>query len=498
MTEKALNVLWICADEFRPECLGAMGHEYVQTPALDALAAEGVLFTQAFCQASPCAPSRMSMHTGRYACSTGVVDNLTPLRDAENNLAMHLRRQGLQPALIGYNDYARDPAILPEGHPHRTSLNYENVLPGYDVILKHEYDSPEWYDWLKEKGYPEELCNWESMYAPQVPEAGAGDHLPCVYPARYHVEHSEMAFVTEKSLEFMGSDREEPWFLSLNYIKPHGPYICAAPFHALVDPAALPEPIRQEEESLNQHPYISRCRSDWAQTEFLREQDWREIRACYYGMISELDYNLQRVFSFLKETGQWENTAIIFGGDHGSYLGDHYLAGKPHYFDAAMRVPLIIRDPSKAADSSRGMQKTALIENVDLAPLICNFLQVPPSPDFQGKDPRHLLLSDGDNSHKKEIFYEFYYYNLLKDTSGVDPDACRLWVLRDHNWKYVHFGEESMEPQLFDLNKDPGEFSNLADSPEHAPIVADCCQRMLRWRMANEDYTLERWARNYR
>ena len=89
MSENKLNVLWICVDEFRPECMGAAGHELVQTPALDALAAEGVLFKNAFCQGSPCAPSRMSIHTGRYVCSTGVVDNLTPLRDAENNLAMH-------------------------------------------------------------------------------------------------------------------------------------------------------------------------------------------------------------------------------------------------------------------------------------------------------------------------------------------------------------------------------------------------------------------------
>ncbi|NLN93653.1 MAG: sulfatase-like hydrolase/transferase [Candidatus Hydrogenedens sp.] len=498
MSENKLNVLWICVDEFRPECMGAAGHELVQTPALDALAAEGVLFKNAFCQGSPCAPSRMSIHTGRYVCSTGVVDNLTPLRDAENNLAMHLRSQGVQPALIGYNDYARDPAILPEGHPHKTSLNFENVLPGYDVILKHEYDSPEWYAWLKSKGYPEELCNWESMYSTQVPEGDAGDHLPCVYPARYSVEHSEMAFVTEKSLEFIQETREEPWFLSVNYIKPHGPYICADPFHALVDPADVPAPLRREEESLNRHPYMSRCRADWAQTEFLKEQDWREIRACYYGMISELDFNLARLFTTLKETGQWENTAIIFSGDHGSYLGDHYLAGKPHYFDAAMRVPLIIRDPSAQADCSRGTQNEALVENVDLAPLICNFLNATPSPEFQGKDPRHLLLSPQGATHKDEIFYEFYYYNLLQDTKGVDPDACRLWVLRDHNWKYVHFGEESLAPQLFDLQNDPGEFTNLAQSPAHSAVLTDCCQRMLRWRMRNEEYTLERWARTYR
>jgi arylsulfatase A-like enzyme len=499
--QKGLNVLWICVDEFRPECLGIAGHPLVKTPALDQLAREGLRFTNAFCQASPCAPSRMSMHTGRYMCSTAVVDNLTPLKDAEKNLAMHLRKARLQPAISGYNDYARDPAILPEGHPHKTSLNYENFLPGYDVVLKHEYDSPEWYEWLKEKGYPEEKCNSEFMYSPDIPASGTGGHLPCVFPALYDLEHSEMAFVTNKSLEYIRQASkipESPWFLSMNYIKPHGPYLCAAPFHAQVDPAEVPAPIRTDKERLNTHPYFSRCRADWAQTEFSSEQDWREIRACYYGMISELDYNLARVFAFLKEEGLWENTAIIFSGDHGSYLGDHYLAGKPHYFDAAMRVPLIIRDPSGEADATRGATSDVLIENVDLAPLICNFLNTAPSSDFQGRDPRHLLFDDAAPTHKTEIVYEFYYYNLLRDTQGVNPDACRLWVLRDHRYKYVYFGEQCMEAQLFDLENDPGEFVNLAQKPQYRDVVLDCCQRLLRWRMRNEDYALERWARPYR
>ncbi len=492
------NVLWIMADEFRPDCLGAGGNRIIQTPHLDALAREGVLFTNAFCQASPCAPSRMSLYTGRYMCSTGVVDNMTPLVDAEDTIAMHLRRHGFEPAILGYNDYARDPRTLAKDDPGRTSLSYDYFLPGFDVVLKHEYDSPEWYAWLRQQGYPADQCNWDTMYFPDVPPEGPGDHLPIRYPARYKAEHSEAQFVTTRAIDYIAAREQNPWVMSLNYIKPHSPYICPAPYHDMYDPADMPPPVRQPEELANEHPYISRCANNWTQLALAEERDWREMRACYYGMISELDASMGRLFAYLKESGQWDNTLIIFSADHGTYLGDHYLADKPHFYDAAVRVPLIIRDPDAAADDTRGTQMDGFVEGVDLAPTVCRFLDVPRHARFQGKDVLDVVRGSGDATLKDEVFYEFYYYNLLKAPEACCPEACKLWMVRDHKSKYVQFGEADMPPQLFDLQRDPGEFTNLADDPAHAPVVADYCRRLIRWRIRNEDYRMEQWARQYR
>ncbi len=492
------NVLWITTDEFRPECLGASGNSLIQTPNLDMLAREGVLFRNAFCQGSPCAPSRMSLHTGRYLCSTGVVDNMTPLADAEDNLAMYLRSHGYAPAIAGYNDYACDPGILPEGHPHRSSLCYDYFLPGYEVALHHDYDSPEWYAWLEEQGYPKVMCNRETMYAHCVPPEGRGTHLPLYYPARYKAEHSEARFVTMKTLEYLSGREGTPWFFSLNYIKPHGPYICPEPYHALYDPGQMPEPLRRPEELENRHPYISRCLNNWSQNELRVEQEWRELRACYYGMITELDHCIGLLFDYLQKSGQWDNTLIIFSSDHGSYLGDHYLAGKPHFYDAAIRVPMIVRDPSPEADATRGTSADGFAEGVDIAPTICSFLNIPPHPRFQGESMLEYMRSMPGAALKREIFYEFYYYNLLRDTSDVLPEACRLWLVRDEHFKYVQFGEEGMPPQLFNLRQDPGEFENLAGREKYAPVVADYCQRLIRWRIRNEDLRMEAWARRHR
>lgn len=243
---------------------------------------------------------------------------------------------------------------------------------------------------------------------------------------------------------------------------------------------------------------MSRCRSDWGQTELAVESEWRELRACYYGMVTELDQCLGILFDYLRRSGQWDTTLILFSSDHGSYLGDHYLSGKPHFYDAAIRVPMIIRDPSPEADFTRGTQMDGFVEGVDIAPTICQYLGVPRHPRFQGKSMLECLRSEPGAALKNEIFYEFYYYNLLRDTTGVCPEACRLWLVRDNEYKYVQFGEPEMPPQLFDLQLDPGEFDNLALRPEYAPVVAEYCQRLIRWRIRNEDHRMEQWARQFR
>jgi len=143
MTHK--NVLWIISDEFRADCLSYTGNTIIQTPNLDRLCQEGTVFSNCFAQSAPCAPSRMCMFTGRYMFSHGCVWNKTPLKNAEENIAYYLQNYGYEPALIGYNDYAKDPDILPLNHPHRSSLSYEYALPGFNHLFQHEYDSPEWY-----------------------------------------------------------------------------------------------------------------------------------------------------------------------------------------------------------------------------------------------------------------------------------------------------------------------------------------------------------------
>ncbi len=487
------NVLFIIADQFRADCLGAAGNPLIKTPNLDALAAAGVLFSHAFIQTTPCGPSRMSIFNSRYLCSTRAVENMTPLPDADDNLAAALRHGGYAPALIGYNDYAIDPRILPAGDPRTVSLSYDNVLPGFDWVLNHTYDSSEYFDWLRKKGYPEELLSHKAIHAPAVPPQGPGDHLPLHYPARYRVEHSECRFLTEVATDWIRARPETGnWFLSLNYIKPHPPRICAAPYHQMYDPAKMPAANRRAEELTD--PQVSK-RFMHHHPKLVSERDLRETQACYYGMISELDESLGLLFAELKRTGRWDDTLIIFSSDHGEYLGDHYLLDKMYFYDETMRVPMIVRDPSNSADATRGKQFNGFVESIDVAPTILQHLGIPAPERFQGRSLLPALRGEA-NALKTEIFYEDDFRS--NRVPGIDPERSLLWVIRDHRFKYVQFADESMPSFLFDLKSDAGEQVNLAARPEHAATVADFCQRLLRWRMKHEDHRMERWASQYR
>ncbi|MBI4559300.1 MAG: sulfatase-like hydrolase/transferase [Candidatus Hydrogenedentes bacterium] len=490
-----MNVLFIIADQYRWDCVGAAGNPIIRTPNLDALAQTGVLFTNCFVQACPCGPSRMCIYTSRYQCSTRTVDNMTPLMDAEENVAKVLRDVGYAPAIIGYNDYAVDPRMLPVGDRRTTGLSYANFLPGLDARLYHEYDSPEYFDWLRRKGYPEWLLTHDTIHKPDIPAEGPGEHLPLRYPAYYRAEDSESQFVTSVAIDYLTKRRGKSWVLSLNYIKPHPPRIAPAPYNDMYDPAAMPAPNRCPEELETDHPYLRHMRREPA---LVSERDLRETQANYYAMITELDTCLGRLFTALHETAQWDDTLIIFTSDHGEYLGDHFFSDKAHFYDETMRVPLIIREPTRAADAMRGRSLDYLCESIDFAPTMLDFLGVPIPDRFQGQSLLGLVRDTPDAAPKKRIHFEFDFRNRMRDVPAAAPDSCVLWVVRDTSYKYVQFGLENMPPLLFDLKHDPEERKDLADQPEYAAVVADYCQTLLRWRMKHEDQRMEHWASQFR
>jgi arylsulfatase A-like enzyme len=490
-----LNVLFILADQFRADCLGAAGNPVIQTPNLDALAAEGALFRQCYVQTAPCGPSRMCIFTSRYLCSTRALDNQTPLVDAQENVAMALRDAGHRPALMGYNDYAVDPRILPPDDPRTYTLDYDNFLPGFEVALDHEYDSREYFQMLREKGYPEWLLNHKAVHTPNVPSEGPGAHLPLRYPAHYRTEDCECRFITNVAIDHIRQRRDSGWVLSLNYIKPHSPKICSAPFNDMYDPADMPPANRRHEELSSSHPYLAAIHR---RPQLASERDLRETRANYYGMITELDTSLGILFDALKASGQWERTLILFSSDHGDYLGDHYLDGKERHYEAAIHVPLIIRDPAPDADATRGCQLDGFVESIDLAPTLMAYLGLPAPDRFQGKSLLGQLRGDPAARAKTEVYYEWDFRKAFRQDPHRDPDRCLLWSVRDRDHKYVQFADEQMPALLYDLREDPEEQHNVAEDPARAGTVMACCQKLLRWRMANEDQRMEHWASKYR
>ncbi|MCU1426312.1 MAG: arylsulfatase family protein, partial [Actinomycetia bacterium] len=332
-----LNVLFITVDQWRGECLSSLDHPVVQTPNLDRLAANGVHFARHFAQAAPCGPSRASLYTGMYLMNHRSVLNGTPLDARFTNIALEARALGYRPALFGYTDTSIDPRTVAGDDPRLNS--YEGVLPGFDPVCDLPEGNPQpWLQWLAKVGYdiPSE---WRHFI--DRPEPGSK------WRTQYSSAHTEPTFLTDRVLEYIDDCGDEPWFAHASYLRPHPPFLAPEPYASMYDPDAVPAPQRASTRKADgaQHPLLALMINHPFIAAPADEQEVRELRAAYYGMMSEVDHHLGRLFDRLDETGAAEHTLVVLTSDHGEMLGDHYLTGKLGWFDASYHVPLIVRAP---------------------------------------------------------------------------------------------------------------------------------------------------------
>lgn len=486
------NILFITADQWRGDCLSSLSHPIVKTPELDALAAEGVLFRNHFANTAPCSPSRATLHTGLYQHNHRVAMNGTPLDQRHTNWALEARKQGYAPALIGYTDQTPDPRAVGENDPRLTT--YENVLPGLDPVAHVSMDHPgAWANYLRARGYTlpdeERFVIWMRESGPDY-EDGAESPKPWIVRA----EDNDTTWHVDQAIDYVSTHRNQPWILHLSLLRPHPPWIASAPWNQRYDPAALPLPVRLDSaaDEQAQHPWL---RQQLDHPLYLAPDDMRKLnrmRAVYFGMMSEVDFNLGRLFAHLKQEGLWDDTLIVFTSDHGEQLGDHWLLGKSGYFDQSYAVPLIIRDPRAQADAMRGRSISSFTEHVDIMPTLLDFIgvEIPVQCDGQSLVPFSL---DGQAAGwRQQAHWEYDFrdasHDAVERTLGLTLHQCNLSVIRDAQYKYVQFA--GLPPLLFNLERDPGEFDNLADRADHAAVALRYAQAMLAWRQTHDDQTL--------
>ncbi len=476
------NVLLITLDQWRAECLGALGHPAVRTPNLDRLVAEGTLFTQHFAQAVPCGPSRASLHTGLYAMTHRSVLNGTPLDDRFTNLAREARALGHDPVLFGYTDTSPDPRVLDPGDPRLRS--YEGVLPGYRAVLDMPEHAEPWRAWLRGLGY--DLPDDVEAHRPV-------DDTPRS-PAAYRAEHSEAAFLTGEVLAYLAEVGDAPWFIHATYLRPHPPYCAPEPYNTLIDPADVPMPHAHPtvEAEMAVSPIIAGALTmDWVRAPE-GERAIRELRATYYGMLAEVDAQVGRLLDALRERADWDRTLVVVTSDHGDELGDHHLTQKLGFYDGSYRIPCIVRDPRPEADPGRGVQVGAFTENVDLMPTILEWLGARIPAQCSGRSLLGFVTGGPPTEWRDAVFFEWDFRDPVGRTPerllGVPFDRSGMAAIRDAHGKYVHFA--GLPPLFFDLDEDPHEMVNRADDPAYAARVLEYAQAMVTWRLEHADRTL--------
>ena len=449
------NVLFITADQWRGDCLSVLGH-LVQTPNLDALAGDGVLFTNHFANTAPCGPSRASIHTGMRQHRHGVTANGVPLASRHTNWALEARKLGHTPVLFGYTD------TTPEGiDPAEAARNIsDGILPGVDPIVHHGksiWRPTAWAAWLREKGYPvpTELIE---LFTATTGETRDNCPAPLRLPAELH----DTAFLVDQTIEYV--KKHSAWCVHLSIFRPHPPWVAPAPYNALYPPDELPPFTRADtpEAEGEAHPWLAHTLNQklarapaneaWYGQEggLARMRRWQ---ASYFGLITEVDHNLGRLFDALKETGAWQDTLIVFTSDHGEQMGDHWLVGKMGFFDESYAVPLIVRNPDRAADGHRGVHIDAFTESIDLMPTLLDWLGAPTPRQCDGASllPATTIgsLEDG---WRDAVRWEYHFAHAA-ESLGLSASDCRLNVTRGRDYKEVVFPE--YPALLYDLRNDP-------------------------------------------
>jgi arylsulfatase A-like enzyme len=486
------NVLFVTVDQWRGDCLSALGHPVVETPNLDRLAAGGTLFANHWAQSAPCAPSRACLYTGTYSMTNRVVANGTPLDDRFTNLAREVRAGGYDPVLVGYTDMSVDPRSVAPDDPRLFS--YEGVLPGFESVVDFRAQTLQpWLGWLGELGYqvPDDP---QAIFAADPGYPGAADHGPSWAPPVYRAEHSDTAYLTDALLGWLeGRPAAAPWFAHLSYLRPHPPYRVPAPYHDRYRARDVAPPVRArtpEEEPA--HPLSDMARGVPG-VRAPGDDELRQITATYYGMMAEVDHHVGRLLDWLEGSGAAEDTLVVLTSDHGDQMGAHWLMEKLGWWDESYHVPLIVVDPRVPVEA-RGRRVDAFTEHVDVMPTVLAWLGMPVPRQCDGRSLGGFV-ADGEpgvQDWRTEAHWQWDFSDPLNQRPeqlfGLTSPACTLDVLRGARWKYVQFA--GLAPLLFDLVEDPYQLVDRAGDLTCAPVVAECAQRLLAWRMRHADRTL--------
>jgi arylsulfatase A-like enzyme len=497
-----MNILFITADQWRGDCLSAVGHPHVKTPHLDMLAADGVVFKRHYAQAVPCGPSRACLYTGMYLQNHRSLLNGTPLDARFTNVALEARKAGYEPALFGYTDISLDP------RHYDITDGYEGVLPGIEPVVHLNSVFDPWLAQLKEKGYEVPTDDPINIFRPQEGYPGADRKGSTFAPAVYRAEDSNSAFLVDETIEYLSTREVAPWFVHLSFLSPHPPFITPEPYHDMYNADETPLPIRHStpEEEGAQHPWLKHVinnqvgsslsvDSELTDRTNMSDQELRQAKATYYGMMSEVDDQIGRLLAYLKRTNAYNDTLIIFTSDHGDNMGDHWAFSKYTYFEHTFHIPLIIRDPSSAANQTRGTTVDAFTESVDLMPSILDAIGVDIPTQCDGRSL--LPFCQGNVGEHPQGWRQEYHAELdLRSPYGVweaPPLGLKmkhsmLNIIRGERFKYVHF--TALPPLFFDLENDPDEFNNLADVPVYQKEMLEYAGKMLSWRMEHDDPAL--------
>ncbi len=435
------NVLWLMADQLRADTMGCAGHPVVRTPHIDRLAAEGAHFTNTFCAAPVCVPSRAGMLTGRHLFAHGAVSNRHPMREGEVRFPELVREAGWRTANVG---------------KHHAGCSAREVW-SEQITVEDRFGA------TKPSSVPFDPANFPNVtFIANEVCSNANRILHGKYPAGVNLTKSYI--LSSRGVEWLRwNDDPRPFFLRVSYDDPHPPVIPPEPFHGMYGPEDVPEQIwTGQEESIRSKPSTVGEYLRYQHQDRISLQDHRRHAAAYFGLVSHLDAQIGRLLDYLDESGLADNTIVILNSDHGHMIGEHGLTHKgPFCYEGTLHIPTIIRWPRRIPPGTR---VDALAHGVDLMPTLMDLLGLAPPEGLHGRSMVPLL--EGGDDGREHVFCQWEDY---------------VFCVRGRRWKLTWYDSDG-DGELYDLEADPLEKENLFGRETLADVQAGLLDALHQWR----------------
>lgn len=441
---KPMNVLFITIDDLRPT-LGCYNAPLIQTPNIDKLASEGMVFNRAYCQAAICAPSRPSFLSGLRPDSTGVYGFKKTFREKAPNvvtLPELFKNKGYFSTYYGkifHSDKPDPQSWSREGH-----ITEPTAWRGYVLKESQIEDSIS----IATPGPP--------RYGPAFEMADAPDGA---YPDSW-IADSAINVLEEVALT------GQPFFLAVGFIKPHLPFVAPKKYWDLYNPADIKIPEYREMPdgsplySINRPGGITTRYSGFDDRNHVSEEMTLKLNHGFLASISFVDAQFGRVIDKLKELDLYDNTLIVVLGDHGQKVGEYGAFMKSSNFEIDTRAPLILNCPGKR---DKGQRTNALVELVDIYPSVCELIGIEKPAHLQGTSLNALW-------NNPEMEWTDYAFSQRKEDkylgNAMRTDRYRLVV-----WSLFENREQIEAIELYGLQNDPGETRNIAKEPENKELL---------------------------
>jgi choline-sulfatase len=426
----APNIVLITTDQQRFDAAGGRGPSFLRTPHFDDLRRQGITFASAYASCPVCVPSRLTIMTGKNPQTHGMTGNgvTSDFIGRENTLPTLLRDAGYQTAAIGKMHFG----------PQRTRHGFD------EMILPDDY-----YRHMNRRGYDV-----------QPMRHGLGQNE--LYPGMATVPESLTltSWIAEQCVEYIRERRDPglPFFLWCSFSKPHPPLDPPEPYYSMYRDSPIPDPIESDWSRDENAPHaFVRARQAWS-LDLIDPSVLRAARAAYYGLITQIDYNMGRVFAALQDRNLFHNTLVVYASDHGEYLGDHRTGSKVFFHEPSAHVPLVVRLPKNGSDRCAGSVVSTAVSLADLLPTLVQAGGGHVPADVDGTD----LIALARQSDPAPRYIEGIHGGNI--VTGAPPAYL---ALTDGRWKYIWYPEGPSE-QLFDLETDPREEINLAGEPDAA------------------------------